>query len=1305
MRSVPTLHRVSPRLFRLVSVGVAAFIMSSPVHAYLLKQAEHFYTGFVGGTMQGSFATITEALNYTCISHGRPLGVYLPFAASREAAAAGDPYNRNNQHGNLQDIVCANASGGGTPLDKNQGVTSSCEAPWFNPGGSLLTSFECRLDCPASTTQVDVNGNPTSTSPAAACVDANGKSVFGVVGPNGAASPKIGNCGRNNPCDPATGMKTQTEHVYSASHAVFPFRLSLQYRSRRTDDTFDLWLGAFGTGWTSSFDRRVKFYDPAFNPSLAIHSYGVKRPDGRELEFKVPASGHVFDKTADIADTLERLVDGGGATIGWKYTSDQDEVELYDAAGLLLSVTNRAGATHQLTYSTGTSNDSSVSRYPATAPVCTLSHPAYVPGWLLGPRKLLCATDALGRQLQFRHAEKESRIVTMLDPAGQSYQFQYDSNNNLTAIVFPDTHSRAYHYNEAANINGGATCSGSPPLTNSLTGITDENGDRFATYQFDCLGRAVSTEHAHTSQKATFTYNPDGTTTVVDYVGDPASPTLVSRRYGFQTTFHVPRTASIVNPANGQAAPCAGCGGFASTTYDASGNVASRTDWNGNVTAFTQYNARNLEEVRTEALGMSLARTISTQWHATFRLPTAMAEPLRITTNAYDPDGTLCGARGALCSRSIQPTTDANGSQGFGATSSGPARIWTYTYNAAGSVLTINGPRTDVSDVTTYTYHSNDDPDPGRRGDVASIANAAGHGTQITAYNAHGQPLAMADPNGLVTTMTYDARQRLKTRTVGGELTSYDYDNAGQLTKVTLPDGSFLSYTYDDAHRVTQIQDNAGNRIDYQLDAMGNRKLEEVRDSASQLAQTRSRVFNDLNRLFRELGATSQTTEYAYDNQGNVLTVKDPLNRITTNQYDALNRLKQVTSPAPISAVTQYGYDGLDQLVSVSDPRSLVTGYTVNGLGNLTQQASPDTGTTVNTYDAAGNLLTQTDAKGQVTTYVYDALNRVALVTFHDNSTQAYAYDQGANGTGRLSTITETNSANEVTGVTAYAYNQRGRVTSETRTVAGVIGYSYDSAGRLSGLTYPSGRTVTYAFDALGRVGQITTTKQGISQLVVQNVAYHPFGAAKSYTLGNGQIYTRGIDQDGRIASYSLGSKSFAIGYDAASRVAFINDIDVPANTNTYGYDDLDRLTSAVLPATPYAYTYDAVGNRLTRTAGTSTDTYSPASTSNRIASITPSSGPVRNFSSDANGSTTADGINTYGYDTRGRMVQAVSSLGTTAYQINALGQRIRKTNSLGDTIFHYDMGGRLIGEYSPAGALKREFIYLGDIPVAVVLQ
>jgi YD repeat-containing protein len=79
-------------------------------------------------------------------------------------------------------------------------------------------------------------------------------------------------------------------------------------------------------------------------------------------------------------------------------------------------------------------------------------------------------------------------------------------------------------------------------------------------------------------------------------------------------------------------------------------------------------------------------------------------------------------------------------------------------------------------------------------------------------------------------------------------------------------------------------------------------------------------------------------------------------------------------------------------------------------------------------------------------------------------------------------------------------------------------------------------------------------------------------------------------------------------------------------------------------------------------------------------------------------------GLNQYAYDTRGRMVGSTNgaSLATT-YQVNALGQRVRKTNGQGDTVFTYDTWGKLIAESDPGGTPRREYIYLGDIPVGVL--
>jgi len=1077
--------------------------------------------------------------------------------------------------------------------------------------------------------------------------------------------PRCPQCG--NPANPANGNKFEQASLYRGLNG---FELTLTFNTQ-DDDT-----AHFGRRWRDSFERRI----------IVNGSYVVTyRPDGKALKF-VPSDG-AWTTDADTPDRLTELQNPPGTRTGWQLqAANGDELETYDAAGKLLTIRSRSGLVQQLAYSDGTGGPNGGFFLNADGQPT----PSPLPAGLL-----IRASDNFGRALAFGY-DFNSRVSKVTDPSGGVYRFAYDAGKNLVSITFPDAAVRAYLYNEPAN-TGGAN------LPNALTGITDENGARFATYQYDAQERVLSTQHAGGAERYALSY-ATGSTAVTDPLG-------TGRTYGFQAILGAFKNTNITGPA------CPSCGP-AARTFDANGNVASRTDWNGNVANYGYDLARDLETSRTEAFGTAQARTITTQWHPAFRLPAKLAEPLRITTYAYNGDGgASCGFQadgvtlvpGVLCSKTIQATTDATGTSGFGATSAGTPRTWTYTYNANGSTLTMDGPRTDINDVTTYTYYANNDSDLGKRGNVATIANALGHVTSITAYNAHGQPLTIVDPNGLTTTLTYDERQRLKSRNVGGEITSYDYDGVGQLRKVTLPDASFLSYTYDDAHRLKGVNDNLGNSIAYTLDAMGNRKKEEVFDPVNTLAQTRSRVFNNLNQLFQEIGAQNQTTQYGYDNQGNITSIDGPLAGtvdVTVNAYDALNRLIRVTDPN--QGQTQYAYDGLDQLTSVTDPRTLATTYNRDGLANLNSQQSPDTGTTVNTYDAAGNLFTQTDAKGQVTTYVYDALNRAASITFQDGSKQTYAYDQGANGIGRLNSITETNPQNQVTSLLAYAYEGHGRVASETRTINGVAyvtGYSYDGSGRLSGMTYPSGRTITYAFDALGRISQVSTTPQGgAQQTVVSNITYQPSGGVKSYTLGNGQTYTRGYDLDGRIASYSLGSQFFALGYDDASRITFINDTGNAQNSNTYGYDLLDRLTSAVLPNLPFAYGYDAVGNRSSKTVGSVTDTYTYGTTSNRLASVTPQGGATRNFSFDPNGSTTNDGINQYIYDTRGRFTQSVDALGTTTYQVNSLGQRFRKTNTTEDRVYLYDTRGHLIAESDPAGTVKREYLYLQDIPVAVIV-
>ncbi|MGH8682951.1 MAG: DUF6531 domain-containing protein, partial [Burkholderiales bacterium] len=824
--------------------------------------------------------------------------------------------------------------------------------------------------------------------------------------------------GQPNPCcgdpiHPPSGNLYEEEVDYLGA-GPFPLRMIRRYNSNqvdiRTSQDSQFNLGMFPAvlttaRWRGEYDRRVILNEDG----VALKSAFLKRHDGRIEIFTL--IGATWTPDPDVTGKLERLVDGSGAPRGWRYTSaDGDLTETYDASGRLVSLANRAGLAHTLTYSTG-----------ATPRRDILTH----------------VTDSFGRELKFTY-DAQGRLRMMIVPGGGEYRYEYDANGMIQRVTYPDLAIRVHHYEDT-----------------NLTGITDENGNQFVTWTY-ANSRAVSSQRAGGSNKVEIiSFAP--TNQVREYVTDSLFST---RTYGYAITLGVRRNTSISAPA------CPSCGP-ASQSFDGNGFVASQTDWNASVTTHERADATrpDLETSRTEASGTAEARTINTAWHPTFRVPTEIHEVTggRRTTLTYDD-------RGNLTSRTV---TD---------TASGRPRTWTYTYSYSALVpgmterLVVDGPRTDAADTTTYDYYAADAActgasESGCRGQLRQITNPLSHATQITLYNAHGQPEEIVDPNGLVTTLTYDARQRLTSRSFGGELTSYEYDGVGQLTKVTLPDGSSLAYTYDAAHRLTGLQDNLGNRIAYTLDLMGNRTREDVFDPASQLAQTRSRVYSSLNRLEQEIGGTNpaaQITSYGYDNQGNLTSITDPLNRPTANLYDALNRLKQVTDPA--NGSTGYGYDGLDRLTRVTDPRNNATGYTLDGLGNLSAQSSPDTGSTSNTHDEAGNLISSTDAKGQSTSYGYDPLNRLIRIVYNQAIGSQlkqidYGYDQGTNGIGRLTSITETSAAGGALSTMQYGYDQKGRLNSETRTFGGTsftTGYTYDAAGRITGMTYPSGRTLAY---------------------------------------------------------------------------------------------------------------------------------------------------------------------------------------------------------------------------------------------------
>ncbi len=652
-------------------------------------------------------------------------------------------------------------------------------------------------------------------------------------------------------------------------------------------------------------------------------------------------------------------------------------------------------------------------------------------------------------------------------------------------------------------------------------------------------------------------------------------------------------------------------------------------------------------------------------------------------------------------------------------------RTESMTYNDFGQVLSIDGPRTDVSDVTTFDYDL--------QGDRTSMTNALGQQWLFTRYDPAGNLLESIDPNGVVTTYGYDPRQRLTSVTeaagaAASATTSFVYDPAGQLIEVVSPNGDRTYFEYDAAGHLIALVDSLGNRMEYTLDVAGNVTRQDILDPSGSLAATRNHVYDILGRLVHYQGADPLVTQdYAYDGNNNLIEVKDSADHPTSNSYDALNNLMEQTDRA--GNPVQLEYDAGDQLIAVTDQRGLTTTYTYNAYGEVIEQQSPDTGLTQYSYDQAGNLLNKTRNDGTQTNYTYDALNRLTDIEygFNTNLNVHFEYDQGTYGIGRLTSM------NDASGSTQYQYDALGRLIQKNSTVDGrdfTEQFGYDLSGNLTSQIYPSGLEVHYERNTRGQIIAVSldSTPAGNSQALVDDVVYLPFGPLAGLSYGNGLSLTRNYDQDYRLIRQELAGgllyQGVSYGYDGNNNILEILDLDTPIQDQEFGYDELDRLT---LDASDYgtkSYEYDAASNRTRRVFdkpdGSVRDiAFEYAAESNRLRFV-----GRRSLELDDNGNllqiirANGNAKKVWAYDERNRMV-AYWKRGVLRanYDYNALGQRVRKTRyKLSEQgtrkearthIFHYNQAGQLIQQtvYKPNGTLKRQkhYLWLDQMPIAFV--
>lgn len=859
--------------------------------------------------------------------------------------------------------------------------------------------------------------------------------------------------------------------------------------------------------------------------------------------------------------------------------------------------------------------------------------------------KLGLVEDPYGRQLLFSYTD--GRLTSVTTPDGQAIAYGYDTVGRMVSATYPDAASRTYKYENKT-------------FRFLMTALIDETGAE-SVFSYDTLGRAAKNSRDGGNVVESYAYGT-GTTTYTDALGKKEVMT-----FAVSGGVNRPTTSSI---------SCTGCAAMATAkTFDANGNRASSRDANGNLTKYTFDLTSNLETSRTEGLksdgtSTTATRSVSTVWDTVLRKPltithTAAGEPDWVESFAYDANGN------ALTK---------------GISSGALARLTSYQYDAQGRLVLVDGPRTDVQDVATTTYFSDNDPCMGCRGQPSTMTDALGHMTAFVAYDANGHLIEEKDPNGVVTKSTYDNRGRLTstTRAVGlssAETIGYTYGPAGRLATSTSPDGVKTTYGYDGLGNLTMASLPNGSRAVTVRDANGNIIGHDSFDKDGALRLRDRSTLDPTGRVLSTTDGYGNRTTLAYDANGNRVSSLTPLGALQQFSYDAADRL--VSQIAPDGGKTSTSYDSRDNVIAVTDPLGHVTTYTYDGLGNQVSLSSPDTGITTYEYDAAGNVSAATDARGVRTTYVYDALGRLTSSRFgvggSDELAVEYVYDEGVGGIGHLTT------ARTSTSVVQFGYSPLGRVLFESQAITSLptrtTSYAY-LGGRLATLTYPSGLEVTYEYDA---GGNISSVKAG-GNTILGNAAYTPTGELESYTAFGGRVVTRKRNLNGQIVSATFDAD------DTGKVDAF-----------SYDYDLNGRLVRASgSDAKTYSYLYDLNGNRLAFAMNGSTSAYRYDVASNKLLAITDGAGVVEPYSYDLRGNTIARGSDEFDYDVRGILRRsAVAS--PLQYEVDGLGRRAVTSDGSSSLSYSYAGGYRVLGVYSDPTADIDETIYLGQLPVALV--
>lgn len=801
---------------------------------------------------------------------------------------------------------------------------------------------------------------------------------------------------------------------------------------------------------------------------------------------------------------------------------------------------------------------------------------------------------------------------------------------------------------------------------------------------------ATQTLTFNSSGQLTSETDLDGNTTTLSYSGTELSSVTDPAGRMLSFTWSGTHVASVTDPL----------GHVTTYSYDANGNLASVTNPDGDTTTFTYDSSHRMVTMRSPRGGV-----VKNTYDASGRVIRQSDAMHRVTKFSYsgDPESASGGTTlvtdpaGDVTQYVYQYGLMTSKTEAFGTPQ---AATWQYRYDPA-SVGPVAVADPD-GNVTTTTYDA--------RGNPLVVTDPLGNTTTKT-YNAFNEPLTVTDADNVTTTYTYDANGNMTSKST--PLTSSTTTQTNCLSPTTaVPIAQVTCYAYGDPSHpgdMTSMTDADGNTWKYGYDRYGDQTsvVDPQGDRTTAKFNADGEKVSSVAANGYAAGNTpaSFTTYYTYDKGGHVIKTVDPLGGVTTNTYDKDGNLITVTDAD--GHVTKYTYDLDDEQTEVQKG------------GVLTSETS---------YTPDGKTYEQTNGTGGVTTYTYDALGNEATITDPEGNETAFTYDGDGNR------LTEQQpggncTASPATGCIFYTYDADNRLDTTTYsdgTTTDVTSTSYDGDGHRTSqeLALPGGGSTSWSWD-YNSLGQLVEVLEGTATV---SYGYDLMGHVTSITYPNSEIVTMTYDKAGRETSVEdwLGHKMQFV-YDADGNLTSEVFPKATDETDTFVYDHDDRMTSVrdtqstnvLFSAT---YTRDADGQIVSDSsapAGYTDYGYTAAnqlcyvgSTPNQSCSSAPAGSASYTYDAAGNPigyetvSAGTPSATSQAFDEGGELCWTASAQvtgsctsppsGATTYQYNAEGD-LTTINSptTGTTTLGYDQENRVIS-YS-SGATSATYVYNAD--------